>query len=232
MRLFCFAHAGGGTALFHPWRAALAPDLDVCPVILPGRESRLREPPARRVGQVVAPIVQALTPLADRPYAFFGHSMGAVLAFEVASRFAATHQRAPSALIVSGRRAPHLPARRAGYAQLPDAAFLQAVAGLNGIPDAVLGQRELLDLLLPVLRADFELVESYRPLGAAALSVPITALIADRDPEVDRDEAREWARWTRGGFTLREFEGDHFYLADGRPDVVAAVRDQLVLSGL
>jgi surfactin synthase thioesterase subunit len=227
LRLFCFPHAGGGTALFQPWRAPLAPDIDVCPVLLPGRESRMREAPARRLEPLLEPLYQALLPLADRPYAFFGHSMGTILAFELAARFAARHWRAPTVLIVSGRRAPHLPARRRGYAHLPDAAFVEAVASLNGIPDAVLGQRELLGLLLPTLRADFELVESYRPVGAVPLAVPITAMLATQDPEVTIDEALEWASWTAAGFTLREFEGDHFYLAGGRPDVIAAVRADL-----
>jgi len=227
MRLFCFAHAGGGTALFQPWRSALGPDIDVCPVLLPGRESRRRETPERRVEPLLEPLFDELLPLADRPYALFGHSMGTVLAFEMAQRFARRHWRQPSALLVSGRRPPHLPSRRPPYASLPDAEFLAAVASLNGTPDAMLESPDLLRLFLPALRADFELVEAYRPSGADVLSCPVEVLLATSDPEINRTEADEWARWTTGRFAVTKFPGDHFYLASGRRDVVSFVGGRL-----
>lgn len=227
LRLFCFSHAGGGTTLYQPWRALLGPDIDVCPILLPGRESRRRETPERRVEPLLEPLFGELLPLADRPYALFGHSMGTVLAFEMAQRFARRHWRQPSALLVSGRRAPHLPSRRPPYSGLPDAEFLEAVASLNGTPTAMLEAPDLLRLFLPALRADFQLVEAYRPGGSEVLGCPVEVLLATSDPEITRVEADEWARWTTGRFAVTEFPGDHFYLAGGRGDVVSFVRDRL-----
>jgi len=227
LRLFCFSHAGGGTTLFQPWRDLLGPDIDVCPILLPGRESRRREKPERRVEPLLEPLFAELLPLADRPYALFGHSMGTVLAFEMAQRFARRHWRQPSVLLVSGRRAPHLPSRRPPCFGLPDAEFLEAVTSLNGTPSSVRESPNLLKLFLPALRADFELVEAYRPVGAEVLGCPVDVLLATSDTEINQAEAAEWARWTTGRFAVTQFPGDHFYLAGGRPDVISFVDGRL-----
>ncbi|MGW7276810.1 thioesterase II family protein [Streptomyces sp. NPDC054844] len=227
VRLFCFAHAGGGTALFRPWRTALAPEIDVCPVLLPGRESRLHELPYRRVEQLIDPLCEVVAAHADRPYAFFGHSMGSVLAYEVARRFADGPFGGPLALVVSGRRAPHLASRRRTFSMLPDDAFLAELKALNGTPVDVLGQPQLLAAFLPALRADFELNELYRPLPGPRLLSPVIAYMGADDPEVDCAELAGWHETTRGGFVLRVLPGDHFYLKDGRPDVIGHVRDDL-----
>jgi len=227
VRLFCFPHAGGGAAFFRPWRLRLAPTVDVRPVILPGRESRVRELPYRRVEQVLDPLCAALLPYLDRPYAFFGHSLGAVLAYEVARRLSAGTGPAPALLLVSGRRAPHLPTSRRLFCTLPDDEFLAALGGLGGTPPEVLDAPELLRLFLPTLRCDFELNEYYRPLPGPVLDCPVAAYMGADDPEVDRLELLSWYRATSGEFTLRVFGGDHFYLKGGRPDVCSAVRQDL-----
>lgn len=227
VRLFCFAHAGGGATFFQPWREALRPDVEVCPVILPGREGRMHDAPYRRVADVVEPASTALMPLLDRPYAIFGHSMGSVVAYEVARWLAVHADRPPTVLFVSGRRAPHLPARRAPLHRLPDREFVAAVGRLNGTPPDVLRQPDLLALFLPCLRADFELNETYAPLPGPTLTCPVSALTGDADPEVALDELAAWRSVTTGGFTVRVFRGDHFYLKGRAEEVLAAIRADL-----
>lgn len=213
-RLFCFAHAGGGGGFFRPWRELFAPHVAVVPVILPGRESRLREAPYRRMADLVEPLAAALAPHLDRPFALFGHSMGAAVAFETAHLLARWHTRPPSRLFVSGRRPPALPSRRPDLHRLPDEQFIEAVARMGGTPPEVLRNRELVDLLLPRLRADFEVNETYRPLPGARLSCAVSAFTGESDPEVSTVEMSAWQSVTDGEFILRVFRGGHFYLVD------------------
>jgi surfactin synthase thioesterase subunit len=226
-QLFCFAHAGGGPSFFRPWLAALAPEIAVRRVLLPGRESRLEEPPFRHITELVEPLCTALEPYLDQPYALFGHSMGAVVAYEVARRFSGPSRAGPACLIVSGRRAPGLAANRRRLSILPDDEFLAEVGRLNGIPPEVLSEPELLGMMLPPLRADFELAETYRPLPGGRLGCPVVAYLSTADPEIDYDEVLGWREVTTGEFTMRVFGGDHFYLKGGRPDVLNALRDDL-----
>jgi medium-chain acyl-[acyl-carrier-protein] hydrolase len=230
LRLFCFPHAGGGPSFFLPWRAALRPETAVRQVLLPGREFRLEEPPFRRIADLVEPLCTALRPYLDRPYAFFGHSMGAVVAYEVARRFSGTGMAGPACLIVSGRGAPMLPSRRRPLSGLPDDEFLTEVARLNGIPQEVLNESDLISMLLPALRADFELAETYRPLPGGRLDCPVACYLGTSDPETNHDDVLAWRQVTTGKFTMRAFPGDHFYLKGGRPDVLNAVREDLRLA--
>ncbi|MFB6888420.1 thioesterase II family protein [Kitasatospora sp. NPDC056327] len=227
VRLFCFAHAGGGAAAYRPWRPALAPAVDVRAVVLPGRESRVRELPYYRIEQLLDPLCEALEPHLDRPYAFFGHSLGSILAYEAARRLSTGPGRGPELLIVSGRRAPRLPTDRRSFSDLPDAEFLAAMAELGGTPAEVMGQEQLLNLLLPTLRADFELHESYRTLPGPALRCPVAAYMGAADSEVDRAELLGWHAETTGEFTLRVLPGGHFYLRDAANAVADAVRQDL-----
>jgi medium-chain acyl-[acyl-carrier-protein] hydrolase len=226
-QLFCFAHAGGGPSFFRPWLAALAPEITVRRVLLPGREWRLEEPPFRHIAELVEPLCAGLEPYLDQPYALFGHSMGAVVACEVARRFSGPSRAGPACLIVSGRRAPGLAANHRRLSSLPDDEFLAEVGRLNGIPQEVLNEPELLDMLLPPLRADFELAETYQPLPGGRLGCPVVAYLSTADPEIDYDEVLGWQEVTTGEFTIRVFRGDHFYLRGGRPDVLNAVREDL-----
>ena len=227
LRLFCFAHAGGGSAFFRPWRLAFGPRVEVRPVVLPGREGRVRELPYRRMEQLLDPLCAALAPHLDRPYAFFGHSLGAILAYEVARRCSAGPGPGPVAVVVSGRRAPRLPNHRPLLSCLPDAEFLAAVGGLGGTPPEVLGEAQLIRMILPALRCDFELNEAYQPLPGPRLRCPVAAYLGLDDPEATPAEMLGWRAETSGEFTLRLFTGGHFYLKGGRADVRTALAADL-----
>lgn len=217
LRLFCFAHAGGGGGFFRPWREFVLPEVEVCPVILPGRETRVAEPAHRSMEELIGPLCEGLAPYLDRPYALFGHSTGAAVAYEVARRFQDDRRRAPRRLLVSGRRAPHLAARRPPFAGLADDDFLRVVAELGGTPQEVMRQRDLMRMFLPALRADFHLNESYRPLRGPRLRCPVSGFTGDRDPEVTPLELRLWDTVSDGPFRMRVYDGDHFYLT-GLPE--------------
>ncbi|CCH31886.1 Thioesterase [Saccharothrix espanaensis DSM 44229] len=191
----------------------------MCPVVLPGRETRLRETPLTTVADIATPLAEAIKAHADRPYALFGHSMGSVVAYEVARRLT-TAPRPPLRLFVSGRRAPHLPARRAPLHPLRQDEFVHAVAKMGGTPRELLDQHDLMRMFLPGLRADFTVNETYAPLPGPVLDCPVSALTGDTDPEVTVPEVRAWADATVGPFSLRVFPGGHFYHSD-LPDALA-----------
>ncbi|WP_155372909.1 thioesterase II family protein [Catellatospora vulcania] len=227
VRLFCVPHAGGGGVMFRPWRDLLGSEVEACSIVLPGRESRIHELPYVRMEQLVGPLFEQLRPHLDRPFALFGHSMGAVVAYELARRCQLEGAPAPVRLFVSARRAPHLPARRPSYADLSDDEFLTAVAAMNGTPAEVLAQRDLLKIFLPGLRGDFELNDTYVPLPGPRLTCPISASVGDADPEADLPEILAWSQVTTGGFRSRVFPGDHFYLKTDPAALLRAICDDL-----
>lgn len=228
VRLFCFAHAGGGPVVFRSWRSHLGPEIELCPIVLPGRESRRREPACHRMHQVVEPLAEAIASVADMPFAFFGHSMGAAIAYEVARRLASASVGEPSRLFLSGRRAAQLPARRSPFHVLPDREFLSVLATLNGTPPEVLADPELIKVFLPCLRADFELIETYEPAPGPRLACPVSAFCGDKDPEVNASELAAWSRVTSGEFRSRMFDGDHFYLQGANEELLMRIREDLL----
>lgn len=223
LRLFCFPHAGVGASAYRAW-AGLVPDtVEVRAVQLPGRESRLREPCVTAMPALVEDVAAALEPLLfDRPFALFGHSMGALLAFETARRLARVPGAAPLHLFASARRAPHLPARSRPIADLEEGAFLDEIRKrYDGVPREVLEEPDLLALLLPALRADLALIESYKFEAAAPLECPITVYGGADDLEARDDELSAWRVHTRGTFGLRMFPGSHFFIRSSTAAVTA-----------
>lgn len=211
VRLLCFAHAGGGSSLFYPWRELLGPHVQVLPVLLPGREARLAEKPFRRMDELIEPLVSALWDLTDGPVSIFGHSLGSVIGYEV-SRALASRGRAPKVLFVSGRRAPHLPARLADVHDLDEPTLFAALRRLNGTPEELLADRALIDPFLPTIRADFELNETYRQLPGPVLTCEVIGCAGASDPQVTEPELAAWGEVTIGSFSYHMFDGDHFYL--------------------
>jgi surfactin synthase thioesterase subunit len=228
LRLFCFPYAGGGARSFRDWADRLVPDLEICAVQLPGRERRLSEPALCRTDEAVHILIDVLRPHLDLPCVLFGHSMGAILAYEVARGLAACAQE-PRGLIVSGRRAPHLPSRRRDLHALPRDELITEVKALNGTPAEVFEHPELVDLILPTLRSDFELVETYVQRPGPVLSCPVIAASGFEDREVSPQELAGWHSVTTGTFKTMLFNGDHFYLNDARSGFMEAVRRELAL---
>jgi len=224
-RLFCIPHAGSGPAPYLPWAAALGEDIELVAVCLPGRERRLGEPRHRRMAPLIADLSAALAPELRPPYALFGHSLGALVAFALCLALEGQDAvPAPAHLFVSGCRAPQ--ARTAGRPlhALDGAAFLARVREFDGLPSAVLHDRQLLALLLPVLRDDFELAETYRPTPGQAVRAPMTAIGGTRDNSVPPTALKAWQQHALGQFATRTFPGGHFYLTEHPQQVIDTIR--------
>lgn len=221
--LICFPFAGAGGHVLGQWRRHFSERISLRSVQLPGRGARMREPPIRSWLEMRCELVNALRPLADQRLVFFGHSMGALLAYDVACALRAERSILPVRLFVSGHRAPHLPMSRAPIVHLNDAEFLGKLKDLNGTPDEVLQSKELMALLLPSLRADIALVESYIWPDEDMLALPITALTARSDSSVSPPEVREWRRQTALQFTAHDFDGDHFYIFHHAEEIAALI---------
>jgi medium-chain acyl-[acyl-carrier-protein] hydrolase len=232
MRLFCFPYAGGGATAFHSWRSLLGrKGMDLCCVQLPGRETRFREPPITAMDELVARICDGIDPYLDLPFSLFGHSMGTIISFEVTRELARRGRVLSEWLLMSGAVPPH---RRPveSLHTLPTAEFIDAVARCyNGLPSEVLTNQDLLDLMMPVLRADFQLVEGYRYKHAKALPVKITAFGGRQDSSVPPIELQRWSELTAQPecFQLIFFEGDHFFLNHQRPRLLAEIARVLTL---
>lgn len=225
-RLICFAHAGGGSTLFSPWRNAFGAEVEVCPVVLPGREARMGEAPCHSMEELIGPLMESLLPEMDRPFALFGHSMGSIVAFEVARRAEAAG-RPLRQLLVSGRRAPHLRSRRPPVHTMENAAFLAAIGGLGGTPPQVLQDEQLFRTFMPSLRADFELNERYSPLTGRTLRCDIAAFMGRDDSEVNESELMAWREVSAGAFAHHLLAGHHFYLLDQPQRLLALVARHL-----
>ncbi|MFJ4282338.1 thioesterase II family protein [Streptomyces massasporeus] len=226
VRLVCFPHAGGSASFFFPMSRALAPDADVLAVQYPGRQDRRSEPVVTDITLLADRVADRLAAASDgRPLALFGHSMGSLVAFEVAERLQA-HGTPVSALIVSGRRAPHLRREEDVHVRSDDG-LVAELRALSGTDSELLGDEEILRMILPAVRGDYRAVETYLRRTPARLTCPVLALLGDSDPRVDPDEARGWADHTTAGFDLRILSGGHFYLVREQPAVLAAIRERL-----
>ena len=212
--------------MFHPFAALLPPAIALGAVQLPGREARLGEPPFTRMAPLITAMADALAPALQQPTAFFGHSMGALLAYELARELVRRGDPPPVSLIVSGRRAPTFEGHEAPLHPLPDDAFVaELVRRYDAIPQAILAERDLMALFLPILKADFAVFETHRHADGAALPCPIAIYGGDADPQTAEMEG--WAALCAGPARRRVFPGGHFYLVQQRQAVAAALADDL-----
>jgi medium-chain acyl-[acyl-carrier-protein] hydrolase len=214
LRLFCFPYAGGSAQIYRAW-TGLLPTVEVCPVQLPGRGRRMKEGSFTSLVPLVENLARDLLPQLDKPFAFFGHSMGALISFELARFLRREHGLLPAQLFLSARRAPQLPNTERPLHDLPEAEFIKELRLLDGTPEEVLEHRELLSLMLPFLRADFEVCETYAYQPEPALDCPITAFGGLQDHGVSRAQLDAWREHTTGAFSLRMFPGAHFFINDG-----------------
>jgi len=227
LRLFCFPYAGGGASIFRKWPDDLPAQIEVCPIQIPGRESRLKEPSFTRLSPLLQTLAQVLHPYLNMPFAFFGHSMGAVISFELARQLRKQYSLDPVHLFVSGRRAPQLPHPSPPIHSLPELAFVEELRHLNGTPESVLQNAELMQLLVPILRADFAICETHVYSSEEPLDCPISAFGGLEDGEVSHDALAAWREQTNSSFTLSMFPGNHFFVQSARSLILAAISQDM-----
>jgi len=212
-RLFCFPHAGGNAAFYRPLRHFMPPEVDLCPVELPGRAARLDEPPFTSMGTLMERLGRALQPLMGVPFGFFGHSVGACMAFEAARQLRSVDGRIAVHLFVSSRGSPKFASADASQARpLSDRDLLAILGRFGGTPAAVMQRPELMAALLPALRADLALVAGYAVDPGDRIVCPITAF-AGADDVTHHGSLQSWRDFTRGKFRTCSFPGGHFYFS-------------------
>lgn len=214
----CLPFGGGSASAYRPWAARFPADIQLCAVDLPGRAARFAEPSLTHAEEIVAGLLGL--PDLSMPFVLFGHSLGALLAYEWASRLQQAGRPAPTHLVVSGREAPHRMRSHAPIHGLDDADFLGEVRRYQGLPDEVLAHQELIDLFLPILRADFTVTETYRHAPRPALRTPLLVLGGDDDPMVAPAELSHWLALTTAPSRIETFPGGHFYVDQQRDALV------------
>jgi medium-chain acyl-[acyl-carrier-protein] hydrolase len=232
LRLFCFPYAGGGAPIYRNWVERLPPEVEVCPVQLPGRGGRLREKPFSRMAPLAEALAAELRAYLDKPFAFFGHSMGAIIGFEVARVLRREGAPRPRYLFASGRAAPQIPRPDPPTYELPEAEFIEELRRLNGTPAEVLEHPELMQVMLPLVRADFELIQTYDYTPGPPLDCPISAAGGLEDEGVSREQLEAWREQTAASFTLRMYPGDHFFIHSAQPQLLRMLAQELAQGGL
>ncbi|HEX2057828.1 MAG TPA: alpha/beta fold hydrolase [Actinomycetota bacterium] len=219
VRLFCFPYGGGTAATYRTWGEVLPPDIEVQAIQLPGREWRLKEPPYKSVAPLVEELAVVLKEFFDSPFALFGHSLGALISFELARELRRRGLPQPEILFLSGHLAPHLPRPLPPIHGEPDEVFYAGLRRLEGTPEELLENEDLMALLLPVLRADFEMAETYEYVPEPPLDVPMTVFGGLGDELIDRPKLEPWVEHTTKDFKLRMVPGGHFFV-DEAPDLI------------
>ncbi len=227
LRIFFFPYAGGNTLIYRTWPEHLPASVEVCAIQLPGREARLREPSYRNLSALVEVLADALLPHFDKPFAFFGHSMGALISFELSRELRRRGGPTPSHLFVSGHRAPQIKTGAPPTYDLPEREFVEEIRRFNGTPQEVLEHPELMQLVLPLLRSDFALCQTYVYQPEPPLDCPINVFGGLDDQDVPRAYLEAWREQTTAAFTLRMFPGDHFFLRKFQPLLLNIFSQQL-----
>lgn len=228
IRLFCFSYAGSGPSIFNDWKQVLPSDVDLVGVVYPGREDRSQDPLNTNLRSIASEIARDMQAFLDKPFAFFGHSMGAYVCFEVAEMLAATGAQ-PEHLFLSGAGAPHTPEPNRIH-DLPSAQLLTRVVRMNGFPAEVLRCPELVKWALPILRADFTACENYRYFPVSPTPCPMSVFGGSNDARVTTDRLHAWKQLSGVSFSLRMFEGDHFFLREHKEALLRCLTRDLMLS--
>lgn len=231
VRLFCFSHAGGGASMYRSWPAGLPASVEVWGVQLPGRESRVGEPPYRQMATLTAALVAALSPHLDKPFVFFGHSMGALVAFELTRELRRAGLPQPARLFLAAFRAPQLPSPNVKIHHWPDE-VLKVVLQRDGTPEEVLRNDELMRALLPTLRGDLEVCDTYEYTKQDPLACPLKVFGGLEDVRVRPDALPGWAEHTSAEFSVSMFPGTHFFPHSARQSLLAEMRKDLENDGI
>jgi medium-chain acyl-[acyl-carrier-protein] hydrolase len=226
-RLFCFPYAGGSAGIFRTWGKELSSVAHVCPVQLPGRGERINEPAFTGLTRLIEALVTALAPSLHSPFAFFGHSMGALIAFELARKLRSEHGPLPVHIFASGRRAPQIPQDRLTY-NLGEADFDDELKRLGGTGNEVAANPEIMQLMKPLLRADFQLCQEYKYTHQFPLQIPFTVMGGSDDPDVKIEHLNAWREQTTGDFAVSMLPGDHFFIRSANAALLELLERDLI----
>ena len=216
--------------MFGKWSAELPGNMETWIAHYPGRGSRHDEPPISRLAILVEKLLKAILPLLDKPFAFFGHSLGGLVAFELTRHLRRNNLPQPQILFISACGAPHLPDPHPPIHTLPDTEFLKSLQQLNGIPAELLHQSDVMKFLIPTLRADFEIIENYDYTSNVPLDCHIIAFGGLDDTRVSQERLEGWALHTNASFKSQYFPGDHFFISTARESVTASIAAELTSS--
>ncbi len=225
--MFCFSYAGAGASVYRDWPRAFSSQVDVKCIQLPGRENRLTEDPYTRLDNLVDDLATVIRPYLDKPFAFFGHSLGALVAFSLTNKLRSTSGPLPARLLVSGRRAPQLPPRKPPFYDLPDDEFIDEIRRMNGMQEELLANAELMEIILPILRADCTICDTYQYTPDSPLDCPISAFGGLDDEDVPQEDLAAWKDQTSQSFRIEMFPGDHFFLHEHKSALLQSISSDL-----
>lgn len=212
IRLFCFHHSGGGASAYFPWNTYFSSDIEMICIQLPGREDRYDEPLVNDLSYILHALSTGFRPYQNKPFIFFGHSLGAFLAFESLKAIHKLYSLYPCHVILSSTKAPHLPLRTERLSKLNDLELKEALRAYNGIDETILENNDLLEIFLPIVRNDFSVYENYSYSESPPLPCDILALSGTQDPTVTQEEIMAWSSYTTGKFEHLAFPGGHFFI--------------------
>ncbi|MBD2681692.1 MULTISPECIES: thioesterase II family protein [Nostoc] len=227
LRLFCFPYAGGSSMIFRTWSNSLPRNVEVCAVEYPGRGRQIKSAPIAKLQPLVKAIASSALPYLDKPFAFFGHSMGGLVSFELTRLLRLEYNLKPFHLFISARRAPQIPPTKPPIHGLPEAELLEELRTLNGTPKAVLENPELMQIFLPFLRADFAVLETYNYTPQQPLDCPITIFGGWQDKEVSHEALQAWREQTTATCSLQMFDGDHFFIHPYQNSLLKLISQEL-----
>jgi medium-chain acyl-[acyl-carrier-protein] hydrolase len=229
IRLFCFPFAGGGAQVFFSWAENISNEIELFLIKLPGRENRFNETPYRRISELIYDLTPAILPLINKPFMFFGHSLGAHISFYLIRHLRASNLPCPMHMFVSGSRAPHLPepADALRY-NMDDTEFIEKLNKLGGMTDEILKNKELLDLILPIIKADIEMLNTMKYTEEEPLKCNITSIAGNDDQRVSREDAAAWNKHTCKKFELKMIVGKHLFINTHHEQVINIINQEVI----
>lgn len=228
LKLFCFPYAGSsGIVTYKHFADNLIDDIEICPIELPGRGFRLIEPLLDNIHEIVNQLHPEILPHLNKQFAFFGHSMGALISFELAKKLSKENGKVPGILYVSAHRAPNISERQIIFHTLAYDDLLIQLKKNNGMMDEVLNNKELLELVLPIIKNDYKVCETYKLETDTKLDCPITAFGGKQDSDVNEEHLKGWANFTNLAFNLKIFDGDHFFIIKERKSFLKIFNEQI-----
>jgi medium-chain acyl-[acyl-carrier-protein] hydrolase len=230
LRMFCFPFAGGGASIYRGWGKLFGSTVEVCPIQLPGRENRFSEPAFKEVQTLAQALASQLQLYSDKPFVMYGHSMGALVAFELTRVLQANGMAMPEALILGAHRAAHLPRTRETLYNLDDKTFIERLQRFGGFPEEVLASADLLQFLMPTLKADFTLCDTYVYTEQEPLNCPIHIFSGAADPEAPPAVMEDWRQHSSVDAHMHVFQAGHFFIRSDLDSVVDTLKTILPLS--